>query len=156
IIVIGICRRDKPPVLLWIQRMLAHEPTDLLGVHDNATMTEFGVNTPIAIGFEFVTNRLHLRNDSQIARMNVGYVVKRRATNPHQPASFWDGDAAGPAMTDVFAFLGRGAFFRAHFRNSISSACRPTIRSNAAILASYSWRRSAAWASSSKAPASYF
>ena len=40
-------------------------------------------------------------------------------------------------MTDVFAFLGRGAFFRAPFRNSISSACRPTIRSNAAILASY-------------------
>ena len=46
--------------------------------------------------------------------------------------------------SDVFAFLGRGAFFRAPFRNSISSACRPTIRSNAAILASYSWRRSAA------------
>ena len=63
--------------------MLAHEPTDLLGVHDNAAMTEFGVNTPIAIGFELVTNRFHLRNDSQIARMDVGYVVKRRATDPH-------------------------------------------------------------------------
>jgi hypothetical protein len=36
------------------------------------------------------------------------------------------------------------------------SACRPTMRSSAAILASYSWSRSAAWASSSKAPASYF
>jgi hypothetical protein len=33
------------------------------------------------------------------------------------------------------------------------SACRPTMRSSAAILASYSWSRSAAWASSSKAPA---
>ena len=64
IIVIAICRRDKPPVLLWIERMLAHEPTDLLGVHDNAAMTEFGVNPPIAIGFELVTNRFHLRNDS--------------------------------------------------------------------------------------------
>src|SRR6266436_2648917 len=74
----------------------------------------------------------------------------------HWPASFCDGDAAGPAMTDVFTLLGRGAFFRAPFRNSISSACRPTMRSNAAILASYSWSRSAAWASSSKAPASYF
>ena len=83
IVVIAICRRDKPPVLLWIQRMLAHEPTDLLGVHDNATMTEFGINTPIAIGFELITNRFHLRNDSQIARMDVGYVVKRRATDPH-------------------------------------------------------------------------
>src|SRR5262249_30664272 len=55
-------------------------------------------------------------------------------------------------MTDVFTFLGRGAFLRAPFRNSISSAWRPTMRSNAAILASYSWSRSAAWASSSKAP----
>src|SRR5438445_21942 len=54
-------------------------------------------------------------------------------------------------MTDVFTLLGRGAFFRAPFRNSISSAWRPTMRSNAAILASYSWSRSAAWASSSKA-----
>jgi hypothetical protein len=55
-------------------------------------------------------------------------------------------------MTDVFTLLGSGAFFRTPFRNSISSACRPTMRSNATILASYSWSRSAAWASSSKAP----
>src|SRR5262245_20003346 len=59
-------------------------------------------------------------------------------------------------MTDVVAFLGRGAFLSAPFRNSSSRAWRPTIRSNAAILASYSWSSSAAWASSSKAPASYF
>src|SRR6266542_6377288 len=38
IIVIAIRRRDKTPPLLWIQRMLVHEPADLLGVHDNATM----------------------------------------------------------------------------------------------------------------------
>src|SRR3974390_1104344 len=79
IIVIAICRRDKPPVLLWIQRMLAHEPADLLGVHDHATIAEFSANTPVAIGLELVTNRFHFRNDSQIARMDVGYVVKRRA-----------------------------------------------------------------------------
>jgi putative restriction endonuclease len=37
-----LARNDGPmlqaPPLLWIQRMLAHEPADLLGVHDNATM----------------------------------------------------------------------------------------------------------------------
>jgi hypothetical protein len=38
IIVIAIRRRDKTPPLPWIQRMLAHEPADLLGVYDNATM----------------------------------------------------------------------------------------------------------------------
>ena len=82
IIVIAIRRRDKTPALPWI-RMLAHEPADLLGVHDNATMAEFGVNTPIAIGFELVANRFHLRNDAQVARAGIGRVVKSRATNPH-------------------------------------------------------------------------
>ena len=37
-------------------------------------------------------------------------------------------------MTDVVALRGRGAFLSAPFRNSISRACRPTMRSNAAIL----------------------
>ena len=58
-------------------------------------------------------------------------------------------------MTDVVALLDRGAFFRAPFKDSISSAYQPTMRSNAAILVSAAWRSSAAWASSSKAPASY-
>jgi hypothetical protein len=42
-IAISYRRRDSAQIagrvtLLWIQRMLAHEPADLLGVHDNATM----------------------------------------------------------------------------------------------------------------------
>jgi hypothetical protein len=57
-------------------------------------------------------------------------------------------------MTEVAVLLGRGACFNAPFSNSISSACRPAIRSSAATLASYSWSRSAACASSSSAPAS--
>jgi hypothetical protein len=44
----------------------------------------------------------------------------------------------GPVMTDVIALLGRGAFFSPPFRNSISGACLPIMRSSAAILASYS------------------
>src|SRR6516164_9200162 len=38
ITVIAIRGRDKTSPLPWIQRMLAHQPADLLGVHDNATM----------------------------------------------------------------------------------------------------------------------
>ena len=38
----------------------------------------------------------------------------------------------GPVMTDVVALLGRGAFFSAPFRNSISSACLPNARTSAA------------------------
>src|SRR5262249_16231007 len=35
---IAILGPNKPPPLPWIQRMLPHQPADLLGVHDNATM----------------------------------------------------------------------------------------------------------------------
>jgi hypothetical protein len=65
-------------------------------------------------------------------------VVIGRAWQSHQTASFGDGDAVGPVITDVIALLGRGAFLSAPFRNSISSACLPTMRSSAAIFASYS------------------
>jgi hypothetical protein len=81
-------------------------------------------------------------------------ITLKSLRDAHQPTSLRDGQAAGPPMTDVVAPLRRGAFFSAPLRNSISSAWRPTMRSRAAILASYSWIRSAARASSSKAPAS--
>ena len=42
------------------------------------------------------------------------------------------------ASEQVLALLGRGTLFSAPFRNSISRACLPTMRSSAAIIASYS------------------
>src|SRR4029078_9270318 len=136
--------------------MFAHQAADLLGIHDHAAMAKFGPYTPVAISFELVANRFHLGDNSDVRDANNWCVIERRAADPHQSAPFGDRDPVGPTMTDVVAFRGRGAFLSAPFRNSISRACRPTIRSNAAILASYSCRSSAAWASSSKAPASYF
>jgi hypothetical protein len=81
--VIAVCRRDETPARLRIERMLAHQPADLLGVHHKATMTKLSVNTPIAISFELVANRLHLRNDGRIVRACVGPIVKSRARNSH-------------------------------------------------------------------------
>jgi len=66
------------------------------------------------------------------------HIIESGARQSHQTASFADGKTSGPLMTDVVALLGRGTFFDAPFRNSISSACRPTMRSRAAIFASYS------------------
>jgi hypothetical protein len=63
--------------------VLAHETADLLSVHDHATMAEFGVNTPVAIGFELVTNRFHLGNDNGVARLNGWRVIEGRAADPH-------------------------------------------------------------------------
>src|SRR5690242_11166403 len=102
-------------------------------------MAQFGAHTPVAIGFELVANRFHPGDNSDVGGASVRRVIEGRAADPHQSASFCDGDPVGPAMTDVVALRGRGAFLSAPFRNSISSAWRPTIRSNAAILASYSW-----------------
>ena len=62
--------------------------------------------------------------------------LPRGARDAHQPASFCDGDATGPVMTDVVALLVRGTCFRAPFKNSISNACLPTSRSSAAMRAS--------------------
>jgi hypothetical protein len=80
---IAIRCRDEAPAPLWIQRVLAHQPADLLGVHDHATMAEFGANTPVAIGFELVANRFHLRDDDCIVRACIGCVVEGRAADPH-------------------------------------------------------------------------
>src|SRR6266567_1579531 len=73
---IAICRRDKTAAPPRIERVLAHQPADLLGVHHKATMTKLSINTPIAISFELVANRLHLRNDGRIVRACVGPIVK--------------------------------------------------------------------------------
>src|SRR6266513_5810854 len=119
-------------------------------------MAKFCANAAIAIGLKLIEDRGHSDDDLGVVSFHRRRVVIGRAWQPHQTASFGDGDAVGPVMTDVIALLGRGAFLSAPFRNSISSACLPTMRSSAAIFASYSGRRSAAWPSSSNTPASSF
>jgi len=46
-------------------------------------VAEFGVNTPIAIGFELIANRLQLRNNGRIVRACIGPIVEGRAGDPH-------------------------------------------------------------------------
>ena len=117
-------------------------------------MPQRGTHAPPAVAFELVADRRDRFDDrSVVVGAGAGLVVGR-ASDPHQPASFGDGDARGPTIADVGALFGRGAFFRAPFRNSSSSACLPTSRSSAAIRASYCSTRSAAAASSSNAPVS--
>src|SRR6516162_2805987 len=137
-------------------RSLTHETADLLGIDENAAMAQLGANPAIAIGLELIADRDHVRDDLGVISLQRRRVVKGGARQAHQAASFGNGEAMGPAMTDVVALLGRGVLLEAPLKNSISSACRPTMRSRAAIFASYSCKRSAARMSSSKAPASYF
>src|SRR6266700_205244 len=155
IVVIAVGRGHKPPPALGLQVVLAHEAADLLGIDDYVSMAQLGANPAIAIDLELVANRHHGRNDLGVIGFAPRRVIVGGARQTHQTASFGDGEAMGPVMTDVFTLLGRGALRNAPFKNSISSACRPTMRSSAAIFASYSRKRSAARASSSKLPASY-
>ncbi len=63
--------------------MFAHEPADLLSIHDHATMAQFGTHTPVAIGFELVANRFHLSDNSDLARASVWRVIEGGAGDPH-------------------------------------------------------------------------
>src|SRR5580704_8148702 len=154
-VVIAIGRGHVATPALGLQVILAHQPPDFLVINEDALMSQLGADAPIAVSLELITDRLHVADDLGVIGTRVRRVIEGGPGQTHQPTSLRDGETAGPATTDVVSLLGRGALFRAPFRNSISRACRPTMRSSAAILASYSCSRSAAWTSSSSAPASY-
>ena len=148
-VMIAVSGGDEALAAPGLQVVFAHQTADLLAVDDDALVAQRGTDTAIAVGFELLTDRLDAGDDLGLVGRGHRRVVIGRAWQAHQSASLGDGETIGPAITDVVALLGRGALFRAPFRNSISSACRPTRRSRAAIFASYSCRRSAASASSS-------
>src|SRR5438270_8372985 len=101
-------------------------------------MTKLGVMLALPIGVKLSAARSDIIDDLSVVSLHRRCVVIGRARQAHQAASFGDGDAVGPVKTDVLALLGRGTLFSAPFRNSISRACLPTMRSSAAIFASYS------------------
>ena len=119
----------------WCSR---NQAVDLLGIDDHPSMTELSANPAIAIGLKLIADRRDIGDDLSVVSLHRWCVVIGRTRQADQAASFGDGDAVGPVKTDVLALLGRGMLFSAPFRNSISRACLPTIRSSAAIFASYS------------------
>src|SRR5215207_7278346 len=104
-----------------------------MSVHAVALVAQLGGDAPIAIRLELRADRLDPGEDLGVT-IRSGRVVEGRSRDAHQPASSSDGETTGPAITDVGALLGNRPCCRAPFKNSISSACRPTIRSSVAIL----------------------
>src|SRR5215213_5471750 len=152
---LAIGRYDIAAALLRLEVVLAHQPMELSAVHHDALMAQSRADTAIAVTLEFIADRPDPDENFTRRGGDGRSIVIGRACQTHQFAPPADGDTTGPVTTEVVALLGRDACFKAPFSISISSACRPTIRSRAAILASYSWSRSAAWTSSSSAPASH-
>src|SRR3954471_19056292 len=115
--------------------MLPHEPSHLLAVHEVALVAQLSGDATIAVGLELLADRLDKGEALNISIWGRSAVIGR-PSDAHQPASLSDGETAGPAITDIGALLGNRPCCRAPFKNSSSSACRPTIRSSVAILAS--------------------
>src|ERR1700722_20263127 len=156
LVMVAVGRGDIAATPARLKVVFAHQPADLLMIDDHASVLQFGANAPPAVELELVADRSDRLDYRGVIKRGGRFVVEGRAGDSHQPTSFCDAETRGPTTTDVVALFDRGALFAAPFRNSSSNACLPTRRSSAAIRASYCWSRSAAAASSSKSPASYF
>jgi hypothetical protein len=87
--------------------VLAHQPFQLLVVHGPALLAEGRLHSPPTVGFKLVLDGVHRLNEGGVVACSYGSIVVGGARDPHQTASFRDGEAAGPAMTDMGALLGR-------------------------------------------------
>src|SRR5271163_1047685 len=154
-VVIAVGRGHVATPALGLQVIFAHQSAELFMVDDDALMAKLGADSPIAVSLELVADRLHATDDLGIIERRGRHIVEGGSGQTHQPASLRDGETIGPAMTDVISLLGRATLVSAPCVSSISIACLPSSRSSDAILTSYACSKSSAWASSSRAPASY-
>src|SRR6266480_6375585 len=155
LIMIAVSGDHVAPPWLHGKAMLLHQPHDLLVVHDDPVLMQLCRYAPVPVSRKLGANFGNLPGEpSLLDRLPLGVIVVGRPCEFHQPASFGNREATGPAMTDLLALLGKRACRDAPFKNSFSSASLPTSRSSAAIRASYSASMSAAAVSLSSAPAS--
>src|SRR5438876_9895574 len=117
--------------------MLSHQAHHLFVVDDDSVVDQLSGHTPIAVARPFCADLLDAFDEpSLLDRLACRLVVVGRPCEPHQPASFTDGEATGPLTTDIVALVGGRASREAPFRNSFSNASLPTRRSSAAMRAS--------------------
>src|SRR6266705_2089960 len=153
-IMIAVGGDHVAPPRLHGEAVLLHKPHDLFVVRQDPVLTQLCRYAPVPVSLKLGANFGNLPDEpSLLDRLPLGVIVVGRPCEFHQPASFGNREAAGPAMTDVLALLGRRACREAPFKNSFSSASLPTSRSSAAMRASYSASTAAA-VSLSSAPAS--
>ncbi len=110
-VVAAVGRAGEAPSSPWVEVVLAHQPADLLGIDDMAAMAELGADAAVAVALENVGDGAYLRNDLVVGQPCLWRGVVGGAWHTHQRAPPLDGEAAGPHVTDVGAFLGDRAFF---------------------------------------------
>jgi hypothetical protein len=135
-VAIAVGGSDEAPTPTPVQVVLPHQPPNLFAVDDEVAVTELGIDAVIAIALEVVGDGTDLRDDLLVAGFALELGIKAGSRDAHQLASPPDGEAAGPPITDVGALRRECPERMPPFKNSISSACRPTSHSSAAIRAS--------------------
>src|SRR5690606_23957507 len=118
-----------------IEAVRLHQAPDLLGIDHMAPVAQLGADPAVAIGGASLGD-LPDPGESRILGRLCRYGVIARTRHAHQLAPPLDGEARGPLITDMGALRREGPARRAPFKNSISSAWRPTSRSSAPILRS--------------------
>ena len=106
LVVIAVRRGDEAPPVRRMHGVFAHQALDLLVVHDPAAMPECRLHAPPAVGFELVLDRVHGLDQGGVVGRSLGGAVTGGSRDPHQPASFGDGEACGPVMMDMDALPG--------------------------------------------------
>jgi hypothetical protein len=121
------CRDDVPAAALGLQAVLAHEPADLLAVDDKTLVAQLGADPPIAVSLALVADDDNFRDELHVAYRCGRQIIESGARQSHQTA-FRGRKVLGAADDGCSrASRPRCVFFSAPFRNSISSACLPTM-----------------------------
>lgn len=87
--------------------MLAHEASQFIVIDDHALLKHCGLHAAIATDHEAVGDRCNSFDEGGVVEADRRPIVAGRARDSRQTASFKDGDAPRPVMTDVVEFLGR-------------------------------------------------
>src|SRR6516162_4779982 len=105
-------------------------------IDENAAMAQLGANPAIAVGLELIADRDHVRDDLGVISLQRRRVVKGGARQAHQAASFGNGEAMGPAVTDVVArFSAAVCFSRPPLRiRSQALAAPPCVPERRSLL----------------------
>src|SRR5690349_2587246 len=108
-------------------------------VDPQAVATELGGDAPIAVSRELGADVADPLDDRRIPdRLSRRLLVVARAREAHKLASSRDGEAIGPLTIDVLPPRADRLLLETPLKKSSSMVSRPTIRSRAAIFASYS------------------
>ena len=110
-VVVAVGGAGETPSSPWVEVVLAHKPADLLGIHDNAAVAEFGADAAVAVALELVGDGADFSDELRGGRLLRRRGVEGGAGQSHQRAPPFDGEATGPVITDVGPLLGDRAFF---------------------------------------------